>query len=234
MGVTSLHGTPVYLLTQSLARSLKRIQIHTYMEGSIRSYYRAGAIKEGSLEISGWRTQVSIEFMVRASGTDHENQGGWLVESTRKERVGKRERSQIASERVRGRTKLLNMHGPNGTGRGRDKGRLIFPAFHFVPSLFYFGANCYRYPLRHRRWSLFLPFPRTRVKPSCNLKFSHRYLISRSILSKSIEKAAIAKWHVTFFQHITVRRCCKKKICMREELLKFYSKYIITKAVKIT
>ena len=42
-------------------------------------------------------------------------------------------------------TCLLNMHRPNGTGRGRDKGRLIFPAFHFVPSLFYFGANCCRY-----------------------------------------------------------------------------------------
>lgn len=56
MGVTSLHGTPVYLLTQSLARSLKLIQMHTYTGGSIWSYYRAGAIKEGSLEISGWRT----------------------------------------------------------------------------------------------------------------------------------------------------------------------------------
>lgn len=30
--------------------------------------------------------------MVRASGTDHENQGGWLVESTRKKREEERER----------------------------------------------------------------------------------------------------------------------------------------------
>lgn len=64
MGVTSLHGTPVYLLTQSLARSLKRTCKHTHTQTrarararmSIRSYYRAAAIKEGSLEISGWRT----------------------------------------------------------------------------------------------------------------------------------------------------------------------------------
>lgn len=100
------------------------------------------------------------------------------------ERESEKER-KIASDGARGRTKLVNMHGPNGTGRGRDKGRLIFPAFHFVPSLFYFGANCYRYPLRHRRWpSWFLLLPRTRAKPSCNLKFSHSYLISRTILSK--------------------------------------------------
>lgn len=46
-------------------------------------------------------------------------------------------------------TCLLNMHRPNGTGRGRDKGRLIFPVFNFLPSLFYFRAN------RYRRWSSF-------------------------------------------------------------------------------
>lgn len=30
MGVTLLHGTPVYLLTQSLARSLKHIYTHVH------------------------------------------------------------------------------------------------------------------------------------------------------------------------------------------------------------
>ena len=54
-------------------------------------------------------------------------------------------------------TCLLNMHRRNGTGRGRDKGRLIFPAFRFVPSLFYFGANCYRYRETLVVCSTFLP-----------------------------------------------------------------------------
>lgn len=95
------------------------------------------------------------------------------------------EEKRKRDEREKGRTKLLNMHGPNGTGRGRDKGQLIFPAFHFVPSLFYFGANCYRYSLRHRRWPPFLlpRRPRRQVVVN-NLKFFHRYLILSTILSK--------------------------------------------------
>jgi len=101
-----------------------------------------------------------VRRAVRVSGTGHENRGGWLVEST-SEQAGAREKESEEEEGGRA-ARLLNMHGPNGTGRGRDKGRLIFPAFHFVPSLFYFGANRYRYP-RHaahrRRPPLPLPLP---------------------------------------------------------------------------
>ena len=52
----------------------------THTESCTWCYYRAGAIKEGSVEISGWRTLVSIESVVlRTSanhgGTNHENEG---------------------------------------------------------------------------------------------------------------------------------------------------------------
>lgn len=115
---------------------------------------------------------------------------------------------------MRERMRLLNMHGPNGTGRGRDKGRLIFPAFHFVPSLFYFGANCYRYPLRCRRWSPFLPLPRTRAKSSCNSKFSHHYLMSRTVLSKSRKKRLLCNNMLHFFRYLIIRYS-KETICIK-------------------
>ena len=60
------------------------------------------------------------------------------------EKQRKREKEREWERDKESPTCLVNMHRRNGTGRGRDKGRLIFPAFRFVPSLFYFGANCYR------------------------------------------------------------------------------------------
>lgn len=78
------------------------------------------------------------------------------------------------------------MHGPNGTGRVRDKGRLIFPAFHFVPSLFYFSANCYRYPLRDRRWS---PFPPSPPPPLCLSPGPRETVMQLEILSSLLGPA---------------------------------------------
>jgi len=104
IAVTSLHGSPVYPLTRPLTRG---VPSHTYGRPQtrdarlyIRSYYRAGAIKEGSLEISGWRTLVSIESAVRyesvAPATRTEGDGSLSL------RAGERVRERNDREGERG------------------------------------------------------------------------------------------------------------------------------------
>lgn len=151
------------LRTASDAREARRARyvhrpIYVCTHGGTRCYYRAGAIKEGSLEISGWRTWVSIESVVVRSSRWYQTREPGMPRRVYVAR-GSATKWEIDPSTRRDEespTCLLNMHRPNGTGRGRDKGRLIFPAFHFVPSLFYFGANCYRYRYED---GTFLPLP---------------------------------------------------------------------------
>ena len=123
-----------------------RSQAHIYAHSCAWCYYRAGAIKEGSVEISGWRTLVSIELVVvRTSanhgGTNHENRG-CLVQFKRENDIKSKRKREREREWGTKRALRASWICIGETGRDEDEIRadlffLPFVSFHpyFISAL---------------------------------------------------------------------------------------------------